>query len=113
MSGELLSVGKEVRQARPRGVAEAEAIARRERMPAVPGGSRHRIHFQRREERAHRGCAKLDFIHLGKRTGNGKIESFNGRLRDEGLNVLQFGLPSNTRLILFALRAPLIGVRRI
>jgi putative transposase len=33
---------------------------------------------------------KLDFIHPGKPTENGYIESFNGRLRDECLNVHQF-----------------------
>src|SRR5262249_54385109 len=33
---------------------------------------------------------KLDFTHPGKPTENGHIESFNGRLRDECLNVTQF-----------------------
>ncbi len=33
---------------------------------------------------------KLDFIRPGKPTENGYIESFNGRLRDECLNVNQF-----------------------
>lgn len=33
---------------------------------------------------------KLDFIHPGKPAENGYIESFNGRLRDECLNVHQF-----------------------
>jgi putative transposase len=33
---------------------------------------------------------KLDFIHPGKPTENSYIESFNGRLRDECLNVMQF-----------------------
>lgn len=33
---------------------------------------------------------KLDFIHPGKPTENGHVESFNGRLRDECLNVNQF-----------------------
>lgn len=33
---------------------------------------------------------KLDFIRPGKPTENGDIESFNGRLRDECLNVNQF-----------------------
>lgn len=37
----------------------------------------------------HRGV-KLDFIHPGRPTENGHIESFNGRLRDECLNVHQF-----------------------
>ncbi len=42
------------------------------------------------EEWAYRRGVKLDFIHPGKPTENGHIESFNGRLRDECLNVLQF-----------------------
>lgn len=33
---------------------------------------------------------KLDFTHPGEPTENGHIESFNGRLRDECLNVNQF-----------------------
>jgi len=33
---------------------------------------------------------ELDFMRLGKPTDNGHIESFNGRLRDECLNVHQF-----------------------
>lgn len=42
------------------------------------------------EEWACRRGVKLDFIHPGKPTESGHIESFNGRLRDECLNVTQF-----------------------
>jgi putative transposase len=42
------------------------------------------------EEWAHHHGIKLDFIHPGKPTENGLIESINGRLRDECLNVNQF-----------------------
>ena len=42
------------------------------------------------EEWAYLRGVKLDFIHPGKPTENGHIESFNGRLRDEFLNVNQF-----------------------
>ena len=42
------------------------------------------------EEWAYRRGVKLDFTHPGKPTDNGHIESFNGRLRDECLNVNQF-----------------------
>jgi putative transposase len=42
------------------------------------------------EEWAHQRGVKLDFIHPGKATENGHIESFNERLRDECLNVIQF-----------------------
>ena len=34
---------------------------------------------------------KLDYTRPGKPTDNGLIESFNGRLRDEFLNVNEFG----------------------
>jgi len=42
------------------------------------------------EEWAWRRGVKLDFIRPGKPMENGHIESFNGRLRDECLNVMQF-----------------------
>ena len=42
------------------------------------------------EDWAYRRGVKLDFIRPGKPTENGHIESFNGRLRDECLNVMQF-----------------------
>jgi len=42
------------------------------------------------EEWAYQRSVKLDFTHPGKPTENGHIESFNGRLRDECLNVNQF-----------------------
>lgn len=42
------------------------------------------------EDWAWRCGVKLDFIRPGKPTENSYIESFNGRLRDECLNVHQF-----------------------
>ena len=42
------------------------------------------------EEWAYRRGVKLDFIHPGKPIENSHIESFNGRLRDDCLNVMQF-----------------------
>ena len=39
---------------------------------------------------SHQAGAKLDFIRPGKPVGNGFVESFNGRLRDECLNVEVF-----------------------
>ena len=42
------------------------------------------------EDWAWRRGVKLDFIRPGKPMENGHIESFNGRLRDECLNVMQF-----------------------
>jgi putative transposase len=42
------------------------------------------------DEWAYRHNVQLDFIRPGKATENGLIESFNGRLRDECLNVQTF-----------------------
>ena len=42
------------------------------------------------EDWAYQHGVKLDFTHPGKPTDNSRIESFNGRLRDECLNVNQF-----------------------
>lgn len=42
------------------------------------------------EDWAYRRGVQLDFTRPGKPTNNGHIESFNGRLRDECLNVQQF-----------------------
>jgi putative transposase len=39
---------------------------------------------------AYAHCVKLDFIRPGKPVENGFIESFNGKLRDECLNVELF-----------------------
>jgi putative transposase len=43
---------------------------------------------------------KLDFIRPGKPTENGFIESFNGRLRDECLNVYEFATLEVAREVL-------------
>ena len=52
----------------------------------------HRTEFQSRalEEWAYRRGVQLDFIRPGKPVENAFIESFNGRLQDECLNVHQF-----------------------
>lgn len=47
---------------------------------------------------------KLDFIRPGKPTENGFIESFNGRLRDECLNVNEFATLDEVRAVLKAWR---------
>ena len=47
---------------------------------------------------------KLDFIRPGKPTENGMIESFNGRLRDECLNVNEFATLDEVRTVLKAWR---------
>jgi putative transposase len=52
----------------------------------------HGTEFQSRalEDWAYRRGVRLDFIRPGKSAENAFIESFNGRLRDECLNVHQF-----------------------
>ena len=52
----------------------------------------HGTEFQSRalEDWAYRRSVQLDFIRPGKPVENAFIESFNGRLRDEWLNVHQF-----------------------
>ena len=52
----------------------------------------HGTEFQSRalEDWAYRRGVQLDFIRPGKPVENAYIESFNGRLRDECLNVHQF-----------------------
>ena len=47
---------------------------------------------------------KLDFTHPGKPMENGNIEGFNGRLRDECLNVNQFHSLDHARQFLDAWR---------
>ncbi len=47
---------------------------------------------------------ELDFTRPGKPTDNGHIESFNGRLRDECLNVHQFLSLDHAKTLLEARR---------
>ena len=49
------------------------------------------------DEWAWNSGVKLDFIRPGKPTENAFIESFNGRLRDECLNVNEFGSIEDAR----------------
>ena len=49
---------------------------------------------------AHRFGVQLEFTRPGKPTDNGHIESFNGKLRDECLNVNLFYTMDETRRIL-------------
>lgn len=53
---------------------------------------------------AYRNGVLLDFIRPGKPTENGHIESFNGRLRDECLNLHAFTSIENVRQKLEAWR---------
>ena len=66
----------------------------------------HGTEFQSRalEDWAYRHGGKLDFIRPGKPVENAFIESFNGRLRDECLNVHQFGSLEAARVIIEAWR---------
>ena len=62
--------------------------------------------FQSRalEDWAYRRGVQLDFIRPGKPVENAFIESFNGRLRDECLNVHQFASLAEAQAIIEAWR---------
>ena len=62
----------------------------------------HGTEFQSRalEEWAYRRGVQLDFIRPGKPVENTFIESFNGRLRDECLNVHQFASLAEAQTII-------------
>ena len=66
----------------------------------------HGTEFQSRalEDWAYRRGVQLDFIRPGKPVENAFIESFNGRLRDECLNVHQFTTLDDARAIIEAWR---------
>jgi putative transposase len=66
----------------------------------------HGTEFQSRalEDWAYRRGVQLDFIRPGKPVENAFIESFNGRLRDECLNVHQFTSLVETQAIIEAWR---------
>ena len=66
----------------------------------------HGTEFQSRafEEWAYRRGVQLYVIRPGKPVGNACIESFNGRLRDECLNVHQFASLAEARAIIEAWR---------
>ena len=66
----------------------------------------HGTEFQSRalEEWAYRRGAQLDVIRPGKPVENAFIESFNGRLRDECLNVHQFSSLTEAQHIIEAWR---------
>jgi putative transposase len=62
----------------------------------------HGTEFQSRalEDWAYRRGVQLDFIRPGKPVENAFIESFNGRLRDECLNVHQFASLAEAQTII-------------
>ena len=66
----------------------------------------HGTEFQSRalEDWAYRRSVQLDFIRPGKPVENAFIESFNGRLRDECLNVHRFASLAEAQAILDAWR---------
>ena len=66
----------------------------------------HGTEFQSRalEDWAYRRSVQLDFIRPGKPVENACIESFNGRLRDECLNVHQFASLAEVQAIIEAWR---------
>ena len=66
----------------------------------------HGTEFQSRalEDWAYRRGVQLDFIRPGKPVENAFIESFNGRLRDECLNVHQFASLAEAQTLIEAWR---------
>ena len=66
----------------------------------------HGTEFQSRalEDWAYRRGVQLDVIRPGKPVENAFIESFNGRLRDECLNVHRFGSLAEAQAIIEAWR---------
>jgi putative transposase len=66
----------------------------------------HGTEFQSRalEDWAYRRGVQLDFIRPGKPVENAFIESFNGRLRDECLNVHQFASLGDAQAVIEAWR---------
>jgi putative transposase len=66
----------------------------------------HGTEFQSRalEDWAYRRGVQLDFIRPGQPVENTFIESFNGRLRDEWLNVHQFASLAEAQIIIEAWR---------
>ncbi len=66
----------------------------------------HGTEFQSRalEDWAYRRGVQLDFIRPGKPVENAFIESFNGRLRDECLNVHQFASLAEAQVMIEAWR---------
>lgn len=63
------------------------------------------------EDWAYRRGVQLDFTRPGKPTDNGHIESFNGRLRDECLNVQQFVSLADAKAKIEAWRSDYNAVR--
>ena len=58
---------------------------------------------------AYRRGVQLDFIRPGRSVENAFIESFNGRLRDECLNVPQFTSMADAQHIIEAWRSTIIS----
>jgi transposase InsO family protein len=68
------------------------------------GRSRDGTPSRELEDCAYQRCVQLDFIRPGKPVGNAFIESCNGRLRDECLNVHQFASLAEAQAIIEAWR---------
>lgn len=72
-------------------VAQLEGVARKRSLPdAIRVDNGSEFYSRVMDAWAYRRGVRLDFIRPGKPTENGHIESFNGRLRDECLNVHLF-----------------------
>lgn len=98
-----------------RGQDVAEALDRVATVTPLPRSITvdHGTEFMSRalEDWAYRHGVQLDFTRPGKPTDNGHIESFNGRLRDECLNVHQFVSLADAKEKLEAWRSDYNAVR--
>lgn len=82
-----------------------EALSTRRRLPkTIPVD--HGIEFTSKAlgELAYRRSVPLNFIRLGKPVENASIESFNGRLRDECLNVYSVEFLAHAQAVINAWR---------
>ncbi len=90
-SGESVSLKANFRlPGRCLGQALGQAAAIRGWPQAITVNNRTEFTSKALDEWAFRRGVKLDYTRPGKPTDNGLIESFNGRLRDEFLNVNEF-----------------------
>ncbi|MEO7404841.1 MAG: IS3 family transposase [Burkholderiales bacterium] len=90
-TGECIALDVAYRQSGENVVKVLEAVALVRTLPrAITLDNGSEFTSKARDEWCFERAVQLDFIRPGKPTENGTIESFNGRLRDECLNVNEF-----------------------
>jgi putative transposase len=110
----LVGRNKVHRLYKPEGVQVRVTVRRKERVsphrvpppPPFAIAIDHRTEFTSKalEERFYLRGVKLDFIRPVKTTKNGKVETFNGRLRDECPSVNEFATPDDVKTVFRAWR---------